>query len=133
MCCPQSLNGKVGLVTFDVMLVVLLSAALHAGLERAGQVGGRPLVDTVVVTIGVAVVGVPAIGFMPAPAPASWPFLIASVVLHLAYYGFLVLAYREGDLSLMYPVMRGSAPAITAVMAALILGERRPGAGGPGS
>jgi drug/metabolite transporter (DMT)-like permease len=108
---------------FDVMLVVLLSAALHAGWNALVKSGDDPLLDTVVVTLGVAVVGVAGIGFMPAPAFASWPFLIASVVLHLVYYGLLVLAYREGDLSLMYPVMRGSAPAITAVMAALILGE----------
>jgi drug/metabolite transporter (DMT)-like permease len=111
-------------VPVDVMLVVLLSAALHAGWNALVKSGTDPLVDTVVVTVGVAAVGAAGIGFMPAPAAPSWPFLIASVVLHLAYYGFLVLAYRGGDLSLMYPVMRGSAPALTAVMAALILGER---------
>jgi drug/metabolite transporter (DMT)-like permease len=110
-------------VPFDVMLVVFLSAALHAAWNAVVKSGDDPVVDTVVVTIGVAAVGLPAIGVLPLPAPPSWPFLIASVVLHLAYYGLLVLAYREGDLSLMYPVMRGSAPAITAVMAALILGE----------
>jgi drug/metabolite transporter (DMT)-like permease len=106
------------------MLVVLLSAALHAGWNALVKSGVDPLVDTVAVTIGVTAVGLTAIGFLPVPASPSWPFLAASVALHLVYYGLLILAYREGDLSLMYPVMRGSAPAITAVMAALILGER---------
>jgi len=106
------------------MLVVLLSAALHAGWNALVKSGDDPLVDTVGVTVGVAVVGALAMGVIPVPAPASWPLLIASVALHLVYYWLLVLAYRGGELSLMYPVMRGSAPAITAVMAALILGER---------
>lgn len=108
----------------DVMLVVLLSAALHAGWNALVKSGADPVVDTVVVTVGVATVGAAGIALLPAPAAASWPFLIASVALHLAYYELLVLAYRGGDLSLMYPVMRGSAPAVTAVMAAAILGEQ---------
>jgi drug/metabolite transporter (DMT)-like permease len=112
-------------VPVEVLLVVLLSAALHAGWNALVKSGGDPIVDTVTVTVGVAAVGVPAIvTVLPLPAPASWPFLCASVALHLVYYLFLVLAYREGDLSLMYPVMRGSAPAITTVMAALIMGEQ---------
>ena len=96
---------------FDVMLVVLLSAALHAGWNALVKSGDDPLLDTVIVTLGVAVVGAAGIGLHAArPAHASWPFLIASVVLHLVYYGLLVLAYREGDLSLMYPVMRARPP-----------------------
>jgi drug/metabolite transporter (DMT)-like permease len=111
------------------MLVVLLAAALHAGWNALVKSGADPFLDTVLITTGVAVVAAAALLFMPLPAAASWPFLIASVVVHLAYYGLLILAYRGGDLSLMYPVMRGSAPAITAVMAALILGEQ-PSLGG---
>jgi drug/metabolite transporter (DMT)-like permease len=106
------------------MLVVLLSAALHAGWNALVKSGADPVVDTVVVTVGVAAVGLAGIAVLPTPAAASWPFLIASILLHLAYYGLLVLAYRGGELSLMYPVMRGSAPAITAVMATVVLGER---------
>ena len=111
------------------MLVVLLAAALHAGWNALVKSGADPFLDTVLITTGVAVVAAAALPFMPLPAAASWPFLIASVVVHLAYYGLLILAYRGGDLSLMYPVMRGSAPALTAVMAALILGEQ-PSLGG---
>jgi drug/metabolite transporter (DMT)-like permease len=111
-------------VPFDVMLVVLLSAALHAGWNALVKSGGDPVVDTVAVTAGVAVVGAAALTVLPSPAPGSWPFLTASVVLHLAYYGILAWAYRVGDLSLMYPVMRGAAPAITTLMAAVLLAEQ---------
>jgi drug/metabolite transporter (DMT)-like permease len=111
------------------MLVVLLSAALHAGWNALVKSGGDPVIDTVAVTAGVAVVGAAAAAILPPPAPASWPFLVASVVLHLAYYGLLAWAYRVGDLSLMYPIMRGSAPAITTAIAAVLLGEQ-PSRGG---
>ena len=50
--------------------------------------------------------------------------MVASVLIHVAYYGFLVLAYRGGDLSLVYPIMRGTAPAFTALLAAVVLSER---------
>ena len=106
------------------MLVVLLAAALHAGWNALVKSGADSFLDTILVTTGVAVVGAAALVFMPVPAAASWPFLVASVVIHIAYYGLLILAYRGGDLSLMYPVMRGLPPAITAVLAAAILGER---------
>ena len=38
--------------------------------------------------------------------------------------GFLVLAYRGGDLSLVYPIMRGTAPVFSALLAAVLLGEQ---------
>jgi drug/metabolite transporter (DMT)-like permease len=61
---------------------------------------------------------------MPFPDSGSWPCLIASVLIHVGYYGLLVFAYRGGDLSLVYPIMRGSAPALTTLAAAVLLSER---------
>ena len=111
------------------MLVVLLAAALHAGWNALVKSGNDPLTDTVTVIAGSAVIGTVGILLLPPPAAPSWPFLAASVGVHIIYYSLLVLAYRAGDLSLMYPIMRGSAPAITAVLAVVIVGER-PSAGG---
>ncbi len=45
-------------------------------------------------------------------------------MIHVAYFGFLVLAYRGGDLSLVYPIMRGTAPAFSALLAAVLLDEQ---------
>jgi drug/metabolite transporter (DMT)-like permease len=106
------------------MLVVLLSAALHAGWNALVKSGSDPLLDTVSVTTAIVAVTSIVLPFLPAPSPGSWSCLIASVVIHVAYYGFLVLAYRVGDLSLVYPIMRGSAPAFSALLAAALLDER---------
>jgi drug/metabolite transporter (DMT)-like permease len=52
-----------------------------------------------------------------------WPYLVASILIHLGYFTFLALAYRHGELSFAYPIMRGTAPAFSAVAAALLLNE----------
>jgi drug/metabolite transporter (DMT)-like permease len=57
------------------------------------------------------------------PPAAAWPYIIASMVLHLGYYIALVGAYRAGDLSHGYPIMRGVAPLIVSVSALVFLGE----------
>jgi drug/metabolite transporter (DMT)-like permease len=51
------------------------------------------------------------------------PYLAASVVIHVAYFSFVALSYRDADLSYVYPLMRGSAPALSAVIAAFIIHE----------
>lgn len=57
------------------------------------------------------------------PAPASWPSLLASTLIHYGYYALLFQAYRLGDLSQVYPISRGLAPALVALGTFLIIGE----------
>jgi drug/metabolite transporter (DMT)-like permease len=57
------------------------------------------------------------------PAAACWPYLLASVAIHFAYFFCLARAYRQGDLSYAYPLMRGTAPLVTAGAAVLLLQE----------
>ena len=80
--------------------------------------GGRDvLMDTAAIVVGAGVVAVPFAFVVPLPAAASWPYILASIATHLAYYFFMVSAYRSGDLSLVYPLMRGVAPLLTGVLA----------------
>jgi len=67
--------------------------------------------------------------FIPLPTISSWPYLLASVAIHLAYFSLVGLAYRHGDLSYAYPLMRGSAPLITTGAALLLVGETLRGGG----
>ena len=105
------------------MIAVLLGAALHASWNVLVKSGSDPFLDTVSVATCVAVVTAIVLVFLPMPQEGSWWCLIASVLIHVAYYGFLVLAYRGGDLSLVYPIMRGTAPAFTALLATALLNE----------
>ncbi len=81
------------------------------------------LLDITVVILCGCMVAAPLLLLVTPPARASWPYLAASVVLHVGYYVALVGAYRAGDLSHGYPIMRGVAPLLVALCAAAWLGE----------
>ena len=63
--------------------------------------------------------------FLP-PLAESWPFLIGSTLIHFFYYIFLLLSYRFGDLSQVYPIARGIAPVCVALGAWVFAGEVLP-------
>lgn len=108
----------------DVMLVVLLGAVMHASWNAVVKSGSDKFVDTVLITTSSAVLAAIAVPFLPLPAPASWPYLAASIAIHVLYFTLVAAAYRLGDLSFSYPLMRGTAPLIVAVLSAALLGER---------
>lgn len=66
----------------------------------------------------------PLLVFGPALPPRVWPYILASALAETAYFFALIRAYRLGDFSLVYPLARGTAPALLALWAALFLGER---------
>ena len=102
-------------MTLAVSLAVLLAALLHASWNAMIKGGGDVLHDTAGIVFGAMLIGLPFLFVVPLPAPQAWPFIIASVAVHLAYYWLMISAYRVGDLSLVYPLMRGVAPLCTAV------------------
>lgn len=70
-----------------------------------------------------AAVGLALVLSFPVPAMAAWPSIVASTLLHYGYYIFLFRAYRHGDLSQVYPISRGMAPALVALSAVILIGE----------
>ncbi len=113
----------------DVMLLVLLGAALHASWNALVKSGRDKFLDTVLVAAGSAALAGAALPFLPVPAPASWPYIAASVAIHVVYFALVAAAYRTGDMGLAYPLMRGTAPLIVALLSGALLGERL----GPGA
>ena len=110
-------------MSFEVTLAVLLAALLHASWNAMIKGGSDVLLDTATIVAGAGLIGIPFLLVVPLPAPASWPYIFASIITHLAYYFLMVNAYRTGELSLVYPLMRGVAPLITAVLGILWLRE----------
>ena len=53
-----------------------------------------------------------------------WPYLVSSALLEAIYYITLIRAYENGDFSLVYPMVRGAAPAFLLLWTILFLGER---------
>lgn len=106
-----------------VFALVLLAALLHAGWNALIKGGKDPVSRLVMVHLCAALVLLPLLPFTAVPDPASWPYLLASVVVHQFYYLFLILGYRHGDLSVVYPIARGAAPLLVALGAWVVAGE----------
>ena len=106
-----------------VFLAVLTAAAFHAGWNALLKLNVEPIVATCLVAAASGIVVTPfAIG-VGLPEPVAWPYVLASVAIHIVYYLALAQAYRFGDLGQVYPIARGSAPLMTAAVASLWLGE----------
>ncbi|MBV8497069.1 MAG: EamA family transporter [Gammaproteobacteria bacterium] len=78
---------------------------------------------TALVYIGGGVLAAMALPFLPVPARASWPYIAAATVTELGYGIVLAAAYRVGDLSHAYPLMRGAAPLLVALGSGALIGE----------
>jgi uncharacterized membrane protein len=113
-----------------IILLLLVAAVMHATwnvllktaadpLQTAGQgmlVGAGFLIP--IAFLGWLVAGRPAI------PDGAWHLAVLSGVLEAAYFVFLSAAYRRGDLSLVYPIARGTAPVLSVAVGVIILGER---------
>src|SRR3954471_12102692 len=106
-----------------VFAVVLLAAACHASWNALIKIRLDPFLAIVLIAAAAGVASLPGLLFVPVPPLAAWPWLIASVITHLGYYIGLAGAYRSGDMGQVYPIARASAPLMTAVGGAVILGE----------
>lgn len=107
-----------------VFLAVLFAAACHAGWNALIKVGLDPLSTTTLISIGSGAVALMFLPLVGVPAWAAWPWLIASVVIHLVYFASLIESYRTGDLGQVYPIARGSAPLMTAMATTIFVGEK---------
>ena len=108
---------------WGVVLLILFAAALHAGWNILLKSESDSARTTMLIVAGSAIIGMVFLPFLPLPLQPSWPYLGASVVIHVAYFSFLLLAYKKGELSLVYPLMRGLPPLLTAIGAAILLEE----------
>jgi len=107
-----------------VFLAVLFAAACHAGWNALIKVGLDPLSTTTLISIGSGLVALILLPFVGLPAWGAWPWLVASVAIHLIYFASLIESYRTGDLGQVYPIARGSAPLMTAAATTVVVDER---------
>jgi drug/metabolite transporter (DMT)-like permease len=107
----------------EVTLAVLGAAAAHAAWNAMVKSSRDVLLDLTLVTFLAGVAAAPLLFFVAPPAREAWPYIAASVATHIGYYVALVGAYRAGDLSHGYPIMRGLAPLIVSVCALAWLQE----------
>jgi drug/metabolite transporter (DMT)-like permease len=114
------------LTVLDPLVIVLLLAAalMHASWNAILKSERTDRLATFGVIMGMgAVMGGALVPFLPMIASGAWKWMIASVLIHVFYYVFLLKAYEYGDLSHTYPIARGSGPLLVALFSGRLLGE----------
>ena len=96
------------------MAAALLNASWNAIVKSASD----KLLATILVSAAAATVAIVLLPFLAQPERASWPYLALSTLLQIVYYLLLAAAYKVADLSQAYPLMRGTAPLLVAIVAA---------------
>ncbi|MEL6829496.1 MAG: DMT family transporter [Pseudomonadota bacterium] len=111
---------------FNALLPItlcLVSAITVAAVNLFVKKGGDVLSTRMLVSLTMAATAVPFAPFVPLPTPAVWAALGISLCAHAGYQFAMVRALHRGDLSLVFPVMRGFAPLAAAILATIFLGE----------
>jgi drug/metabolite transporter (DMT)-like permease len=110
-------------MSVTLLLLVLAAAVMHATWNALVKSGRDRLIDLTLVIAGAGFLALLAIPFVGIPARESWPWIAASVLTHAGYYVFLLFAYRDGAMSRVYPIARGIAPPLVAIIAIPLAGE----------
>ncbi len=108
------------------IIFVLCSAAMHAAWNVLAKRATAPEVFTVWMAAAAVAVFAPVAGYLLVVDPPNltgWAFIAGTIVLHTGYFTFLGRAYRDGDLSMVYPLARGSGIALVPAVAYFVLGE----------
>jgi drug/metabolite transporter (DMT)-like permease len=103
-----------------VIGLVLLAALLHATWNAMLHRNSDPFVSMTWMSVSIAVLSAVAIPFLPAPARAAWPYIVASGLIHIAYNMSLIRAYQSGEFGETYPIARGSSPVLVSLGAAAV-------------
>lgn len=113
-------KGKV--VSGIVFLAVTGAAVLHAIWNALVKGGEDKTLSMAAVVIGHMPFALVALPLVPLPATESLPHLFGGMLLHFGYQLFLLKSYQMGDLTQVYPIARGSAPLIVALISVVLLG-----------
>ena len=119
LAVPSAMSG-------GVVAITLVAAVLHAVWNAVAHAVADRLVGFALIGLAYVVVGgIGALVLGPPPA-AAWPFILASALLHVIYTLLLWASYQLGEFSQVYPVARGTAPWVVAVIE-VMLGHDLPG------
>jgi drug/metabolite transporter (DMT)-like permease len=109
-------------VALTTLALVLAAAVIHAvwNMLIAGARDNQATL-AVATAIGVIVAAPFAIARWRVE-PAAWPFIVASSIAELIYFWLLTTAYQRAELSLVYPIARGTAPVLVLIVSVAVLG-----------
>lgn len=107
-----------------IFVLILIAAACHATWNAIVKAGTNKFLTTVLVTASAAVLAALLLPFFPMPHSDSWPYILTSTGIQILYFGMVARIYRIADMGLTYPLMRGTAPLIVAILGTFLLHEK---------
>lgn len=109
-----------------IVVLILSAALLHAVWNTIIKTAADRTTTLGLVALGHVLPGAAMVVLFPLPNAESLIFVGLSTVVHFGYFYLLGRAYEHGDLSVVYPIARGSVPALVSVWAWLFVGEVLP-------
>lgn len=113
----------------SALALVVLAGLIHASWNIAAKKAGGDVrfaaFSALVMMVFWAPVGL-WLGWQQVPAwgVREWALVVASALLHVAYFIILLRGYRKADLTVVYPLARGSGPLLSSMVAIALLGEQ---------
>ncbi|MEU3020596.1 DMT family transporter [Nocardiopsis sp. NPDC007018] len=113
-------------MTTPIVVAVLVAALLHAAWNAIAHAITDRLLGFALIGLGGMFATLPLLFVVGMPPPEAWPVLMGSLATHLVYLTLLMVSYRTGDFGQVYPLARGTAPWVVALIGAVLLGEALP-------
>jgi drug/metabolite transporter (DMT)-like permease len=110
-------------LSLTVTLAVLAAAVTHAIWNAIAHGIKDQTLAFALIGVGGAAVCVPLVIVAALPRSPSWPYLLASVGIHVFYNLLLMQCYRLGEFSQVYPLARGVSPLVVTILAAVFVHE----------
>ena len=111
-------------MTINVFCILLFAALLHASWNAIVKASGDKMYAAISVSGSAAVIALLLLPFAPQPTLASAPYLVLSSALQVVYTVLVAKTYQVSDMSQTYPLMRGTAPLLVAIVSVVFLGDR---------
>lgn len=116
-------------MSLSALALVVLAGLIHASWNIAAKKAGGDVRFACFSALVMMVVWAPVglwLGWQQLPSwgATAWAFVAISGVLHVVYFVVLLRGYRKADLTVVYPLARGSGPLMSAMVAIVFLGER---------
>ncbi|XTZ38516.1 EamA family transporter [Salmonella enterica] len=110
-------------MTLSVFCILLFAALLHASWNAIVKAASDKLYSAIAVSGLASLIALILLPFSPQPTLESAPYLAASCALQVIYTVLVAKTYQVSDMSQAYPLMRGTAPLLVALISVLILGD----------
>ncbi|WP_343313989.1 DMT family transporter [Brucella sp. BE17] len=107
----------------SVLLIVLCGAFFHASWNAIVKGSGDKFFGAASVTAAAGLIALIVVPFLPWPSAASWNYILMSTITQIFYMSLVAAAYKSGDMSEAYPIMRGTPPLLVALVSAPLIGE----------